>query len=234
MNKPDLKRCPQCRKERLVNVARPEEVPLWKCYCGWSGETPATDAEEARGHVLELMAEHREKQLERVTDLVPRKRGLPSACQDLSHLTCPGCWCNGTLAETVPPLPGAAGHTGLYMCTSCNWQGAGKDLRPEVGETVTEAEVKRMLAEDARRGVKGKGGRDPVGKAKEDRLRTVVMRQNLDDELVWQRMRVASPRTNIVRVPGLDANSEELREKLKWYFEQHPPAPPAVGEASGG
>lgn len=226
-NKPILKRCPQCRKERAINVARPEEMPLWKCYCGWSGETPATDAEEARGHVLELMRDQREAQQERVAQLVPRKAGIPSYHQDLSHLTCPGCWSNGTLAETVPPQPGAAGHTGLYMCTSCNWQGAGKDLRPEVGETVTEQEVKRMFAEDARRGVKGKGGRDPVGKAKEDKLRTTTLKRTLDDELVWQRMRVVAPRTNNVRVPGLSKPAEDLREALKWYFEQHPPA---VGE----
>lgn len=134
----------------------------------------------------------------------------------LSSVVCPGCWCHGRLVETVPPT---RQHQGHFQCP-CGWCGPGVDLTPKpADERATQAELTRCRLEDQRRGEPG-GGSSSKGRTRkgDDRLRRTTLRRHVDEELAWQKIRAAEPRTEVVRVPGARSTAEELRAKLGAYI----------------
>lgn len=117
---------------------------------------------------------------------------------------------------------------GWLMCGLCRHQVESEHYgkrRAAEAEAITPGQVKAMLAEDKRKGDKGGSGNDS-GKPKDRRGGKVdpdtqspgegfkMGGRTRDDSVVWSKTKTLEKKTEVIKVRGLDATSDEIREAL--------------------
>lgn len=107
-----------------------------------------------------------------------------------------------------------AGH---WACRPCGYSGSSGE------EQSLASEIRECFLEDTRRGIKGEGGGSSGGARKKvvPPLRRDAASQRIEDEWASSRTRrvaAEGPANRVLRITGLDASADEVREALAEFF----------------
>lgn len=121
---------------------------------------------------------------------------------DTTRSECPGC--NRTSAYTTAP--------GFVACDCCGWSGSVEQAKSMLGKSSKasiEQQARAAFEEDRRRG--DHRGSKSKSYGKEDKLKVVRLSTLTPlDRDAWRR--ICDPNIEVIRVRGLQASQDEIRE----------------------